>query len=87
MQDLAREFELADAGVPDTNMTPALGRTATANECFKGRVSVEGNVTIRGLPADAKTQRLFRAEKIKGALNDIFILDQRLAHHRYLPMQ
>ena len=87
MQDLARQFELEDAGVADTNMTPALGRTAKANGCFKGPVSVEGNVSIEGLLAGVKTQRLFRAEIIAYALNDIFNLEQHLVHHRYLPMQ
>ena len=87
MQDLARQFELADAGVADTNMTPALGRTAKANGCFKGPVSVEGNVSIEGLLAGVKTQRLFRSERITDAFNDVFNLEQRLANHRYLPMQ
>ena len=87
MQGLARLFELEDAGVADTNMTPALGRTAKANECFKGPVSVEGSVSIEGLLTGVKTQRLFQAERITGVLNDFFNLEQRLVHLRYLPMQ
>ena len=87
MQDLARQFELEDAGVADTNMTPALGHTAKANECFKGPVSVEGNVSIEGLLPGVKTQRLFQDERITGVLNEFFNLEQRLVHLRYLPMQ
>ena len=87
MQDLARQFELEDAGVADTNMTPGRGRTAKANECFTGPVSVEGNVSIEGLLTGAKTQRLFQAERITGVLNEFFNLEQRLVHLRYLPMQ
>jgi hypothetical protein len=52
-----------------------------------GPVSVEGNVSIEELLAGVKTQRLFRSERITDAFNDVFNLEQRLANHRYLPMQ
>ena len=79
MQQLAREFDLAAAGILDESTAPEVGRIAKAGWVLQGTFACrDGRIAIEALLIDVTGHQVLRIEQAEGPLDDVFKLEGRL---------